>query len=361
MMRSENVIYSPADGGVSYIYSDGERVPRGSVVARLYSGENGEQVRSQLMDYGEKIDILTRSSIDTDSRFVGTAVIDAEINDAYQIMMRKLAEGDVDFALQKKKELAVLLNRRKVLVGSSGGYSSYIEEYRAKEQNLISGLGSSHTPVQCTDAGYFFTDVDGYESVFKPENVSNMTVDDYDRMISSAPSADKEKGYPIGKMITEFKWYIVFEIEYESMKKYTAGYTYDIIFPYNSDEKIPMVMERMITTPEGGRCVVVMSSTETPKNFDYLRAQSIQIVERSYTGYKVPSSAVRVVDGVRGVYVLDGSVARFRRIHPLTEVDGYIVVKKQNTLDEESAAYDLGYCELIITGGKDIFEGKIIE
>lgn len=360
LMRSEKVIYAPTDGGVSYIYSNGERVANGSVVARLYSGENGAQVRSELVEYDDKISILTESSIDADTRFVGTAIIDAEINDTYNVMMKKLAEGDVDFALQKKNELAVLLNRRKVLVGSSEGYEEYIEEYKKKEEALISGLGSAHTPISCTDAGYFYSTVDGYEEVFDPSVAEKMTVEDFDKMIASEPVTETKKGYPIGKMVTEFKWYAVFEIEYENMKKYTVDYTYDITFPYNSDEKIPMTLERMVTTPEGSRCIMVMSSTETPKNFDYLRAQTVQIVDRSYSGYKVPSSAVRVVDGVRGVYVLDGSVAKFRRIHPLTESDGYIIVRKQNTLDEESVAYDLGYCELIITGGKDIYEGKVV-
>ncbi|MBQ8697293.1 MAG: hypothetical protein IJ519_06195 [Clostridia bacterium] len=361
LMRSERVIYVPTDGGVSYTYENGERVSNGSMVARLYSGENGAQVRSELVEYDEKISVLTQSNVDVDTRFIGTAVIDAEINSTYELMMRKLAEGDIDYALQKKRELAVLLNRRKVLVGSVEGYSAYIDEYQRLEDELIAGLGSSYTPVECEDAGYFYSTIDGYESVFDPSGVSTMTVDDFDAMIASDPVTVTDEGYPIGKMVTEFKWYAVFEIEYEDMKKYTVNYTYDITFPYNSDEKIPMTLERMVTTPEGSRCVVIMSSTETPKNFDYLRAQTVQIVDKSYTGYKVPSSAVRVIDGVQGVYVLDGSVARFRRIHPLTESDGYIIVRKQDTLDEESAAYDLGYCELIITGGKDIYEGKIIE
>lgn len=361
LLRSEEVLYAPTDGGVSYLYANGERVASGSVVARLYSGDDGAQVRADLVKYDEKISILTQSSVDEGTRFVGTSVIDREINEAYELMMRKLAEGDLDFALQKKKELAVLLNRRKVLVGTVNGYSAYISEYEKMEEELISGLGSAYTPIECSDPGYFYSSVDGYETIFDPENISAMTVDDFDAMTGSAPVTGTDEGYPIGKMVTEFKWYIAFEIEYEDMKKYTVDYTYNVTFPYNSDEQIPMTLERMVTTPEGGRCVMVMSSTETPRNFNYLRAQTVQIVDKSYTGYRVPSSAVRVVNGVRGVYVLDGSVARFRRIHPLTEADGYIIVKKQDTLDAESVAYDLGYCDLIITGGKDIYEGKVIE
>ena len=104
-----------------------------------------------------------------------------------------------------------------------------------------------------------------------------------------------------------------------------------------------------------------MSASEMPGDFNYLRSQTVQIVERSYSGYRVPTSAVRVVDGVRGVYVLEGSTVRFRRITPLTELDGYMIEQKQNTLDEDSVKYDLGYCELVITNGKDLYEGKIIE
>lgn len=361
ILRSENVVRAPSSGGVSYRYGNGERVAKGAALARYYSGDDRDDVQNKLVEYDSKISILTRSGSDDGTGFVGTTVIDKEIGDLYSKIMNATVNGDIDFALQQQDELNILLNRRKVLVGTVDGYEEQVEEYSALEEELIASLGSYFTEILASEAGYFYSGVDGYEKVFDPENIDSMTVDDFDAMISADPDTDISGGYPIGKLVTDFKWYVLFEIDVEDMKKYTVGYTYDLVFPYNSDEQVSMALERMITPTEGGRCVLVFSASEAPRNFNYLRSQSVQIIERSYTGYRVPSGAVRVVDGVRGVYVLDGSVVRFRRIHPLTEVDGYIIVEKQDTMDEESVNYDLGYCQLIITEGKDLYDGKIVE
>ena len=80
-----------------------------------------------------------------------------------------------------------------------------------------------------------------------------------------------------------------------------------------------------------------------------------------YTGYKVPASAIRVIDGVQGVYILSGSTVRFKKIIPLAEIDGYFIVEEQDTMSEDSLSNYLGYCDLVITSGKDLYDGKVIE
>ena len=361
IMRSETVLYAASEGGVSYRCANGEKVSKDSIVARFYSGSNGANVRRELVNYDNKISILSRSSLDEGTRFVGTTIIDQEINEVYATIMSKMAEGDLDFALQKKDELNVLLNQRKVLIGGVTDYDYQVSQYRAKEEALISSLGSAYTEIRASASGYFFTGVDGYETIFDASKVNEMTIDDFDKMTDSDPVTDGTGGYSLGKLITDFKWYIVFEINVEDMIKYTVSQDYNVIFPYNSDKRIMMRLERMITQTNSDRCLLVLSSNESPQNFNYLRAQTIQIVDQQYSGYRVPAAAVRVVDGVRGVYILDGSVVRFRRITPLAEADGYIIVQKQNTLDADSVKYDLGYCDLIITKGKDLYDGKIVE
>ncbi len=361
ILRSETLLTASSNGGVSYQYANGAKVSRNSVVARLYSGDDGDQVRAELVNYDNKISILSRSNVDEGTRFIGTTIIDSDISSTYTKIMRKMSEGDVDYALQLKDELNILLNRRKVLVGTLTGYDEQSNEYSKQEQALIAGLGDAYTEIKATESGYFYTEIDGYETVFDAANADTMTIEDYDRMLDTDPVEQINNGYAIGKLVTEFKWYITFEINVEDMKKYTVQSSYEVVFPYNSDERINMTLERMITPIDGSRCVLVLSTSEAPQNFNYLRAQTVQIVESSYTGYRVPSSAVRVIDGVRGVYILGGSVVRFRRITPLAEGDGYIIAKKQDTLDDESVAYDLGYCDLIITKGKNLYDGKIIE
>ena len=83
-----------------------------------------------------------------------------------------------------------------------------------------------------------------------------------------------------------------------------------------------------------------------------------------------------MVDGEQGVFILDGSVVRFRRVNPLFEKNGYLIVAERsgtltqvykdeegNEVDENGnpIILDLGLYELIITKGKDYYNGQIID
>lgn len=359
IMREEKVLYAESEGGVSYQYSDGERAPRDSIVARVYSGSNGDEVRSELVKYDDKISILSRSKVEDGTKFVGTKTIDNDISRVYTEIMEKKSEGDIDFALQKREELNILLNRRKIIVGTVSDFDYQASSLEAKENALIEGLGGAYTEVTAGESGYFFAGIDGYETVFSSDKVKEMTVSDFDAMITSSPETGEQ--YAIGKLVTGFKWYVATEINIEEMKSYTVDREYNIMFPYNSDKIIRMNLDRMIVPENGKRCVLIFSSSENPRNFNYLRAQSIYVLRDGYTGYKVPASAIRVIDGVQGVYILSGSTVHFKKIIPLAEIDGYFIVEEQDTMSEDSLTNYLGYCDLVITSGKDLYDGRVIE
>lgn len=360
IMRTEQVVLSQTDGGVSYRVSGGEKVASDTVVARVFDSAGSDEVRAQLVKLDNKLSVLARSTVDEGTRFTGTGIIDSQINETYYTIMSRLSDGDLDYVMRKKDELGVLLNRRKMLVKDVDSFDGAIAEVTEEQSSLIAGLGDAYTEIQVGQSGYFYTDIDGFEGIFDASKAAEMTAEDFEEMISSVPE-ESYSGYPIGKLVTDFKWYLALEIPQTEIIKYNTEYRYNIIFPYNSDKRISMRLDRMATSADGQRCVLVFSSSEMPKDFNYLRAQNVQIVSKSYSGYRVPASSVRVVDGVQGVYVLEGSVVRFKRIHPILESDGYIIVEKQDTTSDESVSYDLGYCDLIITEGKRLYDGKIIE
>lgn len=240
LMRSETVMYAPNDGGVSYQYMNGEKVNKGSVVAKVYSGSDGAAIKSELVSYDNRLSILARSEVDEDSRFVGTQIIDQEISALYATIMEKLAQQDLDFVQQKQDELNILLNRKNVIIGNVNDFDEAVLSYESKRDELVDGLGSAYSEVTADTSGYFYANVDGYEDIFDAGKIDDLTIDEFDAMAASKPETVAEKGYAVGKMVTEFKWYIVFEINIEDMKKYTVNKNYTAVFPYNADTRISM-------------------------------------------------------------------------------------------------------------------------
>ena len=108
----------------------------------------------------------------------------------------------------------------------------------------------------------------------------------------------------------------------------------------------------------------------------------MEIVETSYTGYKVPVSAVRIVnisqneDGSRrvtpsasgetkgrtaqGVYILDGDRVHFREIKALAQINGYVICAEQNPAQDADYRYKLGLYDRVIVKGKNLTDGKIV-
>ena len=109
------------------------------------------------------------------------------------------------------------------------------------------------------------------------------------------------------------------------------------------------------------KTVLVFKTDVMPSGFNYLRKQNVQIIEESYTGYKVPSNAVRVINGKKGVYILSGNTVKFKEITVLVEQDGYFIVEERPSYYEDPDCYDkLGLYDMIIVSGKNLYDGKII-
>ena len=110
----------------------------------------------------------------------------------------------------------------------------------------------------------------------------------------------------------------------------------------------------------GERFAMILSTREMPSGFDFSRTQTVQLLTAEYTGFQIPVSAVRVVDGVTGVYVLDGSTVAFRPISTLIVTDGYYIAETNPEADPPEGYQWLAQHENLITEGKALYDGKVL-
>ena len=123
------------------------------------------------------------------------------------------------------------------------------------------------------------------------------------------------------------------------------------------DFYVPITMHvRRIGGNEAGYRLLVLESENYMQSVTMLRQQSADVVFESYTGIRVPKDAVRVDENGRtGVYILEGSLARWKQIEILHDMgESYIV-----TLDKSSTANLWPGDELIINA-KDLYDGKVV-
>ena len=87
-----------------------------------------------------------------------------------------------------------------------------------------------------------------------------------------------------------------------------------------------------------------------------MRKQVATVVVASYSGLKVPKSAVRMQDDEMGVYVLSNDVARYKKIEPLFEGEEFYIVEQNVTGNDSLVAGDD-----IIVEAKDLDDKKVMK
>ncbi len=364
IFRGESLLYtSPGEvGNINFLKQDGTKVSVGEEVCQVYAGNASADSGIALAEIERKLALLQNSNLEENVNYSDTQLIDTAINDAYYTLLARMADGAAGYAMAKSDDLVAAMNQRLIITRHVENFDKQIRQLQSERAAIITGSGTAAESVYSDCAGYYYSDIDGFEEIFSAEKISNLTLDEYDSLISSAADVSLQKnaagGNNCGKIVTEYNWYIGVKITTEESRSYTEGYTYTVIFPYNSDLRLSMILDRIILQADDDRVVLVFRTNTIPDHFSFLRRQSVQIVTNTWKGYKVPLSAVRIVDGVQGVYVLEGYIVEFRRIEPMREIDGYFICRENNGSKDDADLLKL--YDHIIINGKNLYSGKII-
>ena len=141
---------------------------------------------------------------------------------------------------------------------------------------------------------------------------------------------------------------------------------YEASFLSNNGERVILTFERVAYSDASGNSgFAVFSCKQMPKGFEFLRAQNVQIELDSTTGYRVPEESVYGDGQASFVYILNGNMVEKRGVTIIGRGDGYYIV---NTYEadyaETGGKSELPYLavnELIITSGRDLYDGKLLK
>ena len=360
IVRDETVLKASREGGVNYLFNDGDKVASGAVVANHYSGIGLAEVSDKILAIDKRLDILENSGVSDKTTQSDTKLIDDKIYEMIFTMRDRIEDADFEYVLYRKDELLTYLNKRQVITHNVTGYDDQIITLREERDALSGLLVNLEENITAERPGYFYSEVDGYEGIFNTSDINDMSLSKFDTIVNSEP-VDLSSTFSIGKVVNSSEWYVLSEVTVDEVKRFGEGSSYDVVFPYNSDTAVKMTLNKIIRQNDSEKAVLVFKTNIMPDGFNYLRKQDIQIVEESHTGYKIPANAVRVVDGVEGVYILNGNTVSFKEITVLVEQDGYFIVKEQPTYFEDEFYYKkLGLYDMVITSGKNLYDGKII-
>ena len=371
IMRSETPLYSTVgNGSVVPEQHDGAHVQAGGLIAEVYS-QSSPEIERRIDEIDEQIALFEKNKAE-DRSVQSTSGVEKAIYDTLGSLRESAESGNYADALSLRTGLLVNIKKRAILTGEITDYDAQIAKLKNEKESLRAQLGSCLQTVYAANAGYYFSEYDGYGSVFSADKIDTLT---YDEFVDMAATAQPDTRSAIGIIVSDFNWYIACE-----MPKTSAGVLEelgkcDVLFTY-SGLTLTMTVERVISETPGDRAVVILRSGKMPEGFDYTRMQPVEISARQYRGFELPSSAVRVLDGYEGVYIMDEVTIRFRRINIIYESDGkvictgdptddIVIVNENDPQGEEAENKEQLYewikqNDIVVVGGTQLYSGKVI-
>ena len=353
IFRDEQVLYASDKKGLSdYAVADGTKVSPGKLLATVYAKNAGQQAQLNRID--EQIALLS-SGLEGVSDNTDPSEVKASVSDSYNQLIKMLASGESGGLAEERDRLLGGLNQLDALwKGDQAPAAQTLASLREERDALIDscGEGVSYTAQK---SGYFYSRVDGYESSFSLAALESIEGADFFELIAQNPVSTADA---YGKIAASVEWRLVLPVAIAEQKYFEVGKTYEGLFEENGKTTLPLTVERIIEVPAHATALVVFSCDRLLPNFEFNRCQSVKITVDSDSGIYVPKSAVHRVDGIRGVYILRGSVVYFRQIDILYEGGDYYLVREGRESSEELAYLQVN--DLIITKGKNLFDGRVV-
>jgi hypothetical protein len=209
--------------------------------------------------------------------------------------------------------------------------------------------------------------VDGYEEIFSQAALTDMTGADYERLLQ-LPRRTYGSGVTVaGKLVSGFYWSIVLPIPTDRADSVEVGDSYRVVFNDEGGLTLSMRLERIISATSG-QSLLVLTTSEMPKDFSYTRFSGVSLILEETEGYRVPETALVEENGQEGVYTLNGGRVSFRAIEVISRGEGFVlayVPTQAQREDEQNETYHydryLDIRDVVITDGRDLYDGKYIE
>ena len=358
IFRDETLLTSGTAGAVDYFVSDGEKVAVGQEIANVYgvtSASSGILAKRMLFLTDRQISLLEKSAI-SGAEATDLASLRKEAGDTYYKLLNLISERDTSELAVQSEKMMVTMNKMNVLTDGESTVTSSLNALKAQRASYLVG---EHMPQTSPKSGYFYYTPDGFEGKFNLAALTDMTANDFYSLVHYYENADVKMDSAIyGKLADTTVWNFVMPLSQKKAATLEDGKEYKLTFEENNNTTLTMTLQRRIEADSREQTILIFECNRLPENFALDRCQNAKIELSSVEGIYVPLSAMARVDGIRGVYVLRGSVVHFRKVDIIHKGVDYFIVAESGE-PEGSYGY-LGTNELIITNGKNLFDGRIL-
>lgn len=357
VIREEALFPNQSGGALDITRQEGERVGIGQSVATLYTDDSALSQSAQLAVLRSKEEQL-QFSLKESSGLTSSIKLDGNIQSALFSMQKNLYQHHYTALEQNISEAQALIIKRDY--AASGVTTEALEAQLKDIQDQIKTLEASQARnakyIKAPASGLFSAVTDGYETTLTPALLETMTPSQL-----AGVSMDHSLASNVGKMIYGSTWYYAANMDEKTAAAYKPGTTVTLRFVKELDRNLTMTVHR-VSDSENGQKLVVLSCEKYLPEVTLLRRLSANIIHESYSGIRVPTEALRVENGVRGVYCLVGMQTVFKPVDIVWQGNGFYLVAPSKKSDdtENTGSSRLRVGDSILITAEELYDGKVI-
>lgn len=337
IIKEELPVKAPADGVLQPYLTDCEKAGKETAIAAILSGETDENSKKRLTELGSRIASLEET---LESRaFEDVMALDTSISDQVNQVIAYSGNGNFTRVSEYKNDIIKLLDKRSCATNDNG--KEILKTLNEEKKELEVSLGNLINEVIAPSSGVFSARLDGLEEKYTPQNLGDLTLSSLEEIKKTKPykMSKVSKGDNVLKIINNFSWYLAVAIDKKEVEEIEKGDSMRISFR-DAGGEIANATVYDILDEESGKNIVIFHLNRDVGGILSRRNVSIDIIKRTWEGFKLPLGALVYENEQTGVYVINGGEKIFKPIEVLYHNENYLIAKEDNSLEGGLLLYD---------------------
>lgn len=363
LIKNTNKVYVP-------VLSDSESVGKNDTIAIAFNNEDQAENYIKVKELQAKLNNLRELKSQGDLNYVNVVYLNSSIYntvDDYVSCISGNTLGELDNSVGN---FTAKMSTKQIATGGKFNINTQIKNLK-KEIEALKETYDTSNKIKSSYAGYFVSEVDGYESVksYKDVEKKKVKVNEGEKLINSKK---KKIENVYGKIIAQHTWYFIFDTSITDASVIKTGNYVTVDFPEKEIEDITMKVYN-VSELNGDTITVILQCTSMNEDLANLRIENAAITVKNYSGYRIDSSAiVENEEGLKGVNVIRGNYVQFTPVTISYYGDNYVIADKyiaykedekgNKVIDEEKTSKyrSINLYDQIIVKGMHIDDGMVI-
>lgn len=357
LYKDENLFYVP-------VISDGENVSKNGVIALAFASQAEADAYSEEVILRQKLSSIKELEQSDDLSYSNILYLNSQTGADVSSYIDAVSRSDMVAAQNCIDTIAKNITSKQIAIGEDLDYKSIISDYNKKIEEK-KNLYKIVKKISSAYAGYFVSNVDGFEEAFSYKDAAgkNVLPGEGERLKNIATG---EISSAYGKIITQHTWFYIFDVDVSNSSYFKTGYWVKASFKSLGINSLNMQVYD-ISDQKDGKVTVTLRCTAMNEEISKIRKDTASVVLEEYRGFKISNEALtRNENGIDGVYAIVGNIMMFSPVEVLYYGDGYVIATGLKVLrdenDDNSGYYHmLKQYDKIIVKGMNLEDGAIVE